>query len=113
MSDSKDSGSLFDRVSKPAASADAPAATSTSETPSKTSWADEVASPAEEKKVAMKDENKSTSKPAADQLDGAAPGLGGSVLHDGQFDVEVKLSDMQSDESNPLYSVQSFEQLGM
>lgn len=46
-------------------------------------------------------------------MDGSVEPLGGSGLHDGEFDVEVKLSDMQSDVHNPLYSVNTFEELGM
>ncbi len=44
------------------------------------------------------------------QHDGPADGTG---LLESTYDVEVKLSDLQSDEANPLYSVQSFEQLGL
>lgn len=85
MADAPESGGLADRITK-------------AET---TSWADEVSSPTKE--VAM------------DQMDGASEPLYGSALHDGEHDVEVKLSDLQADanEQNPLYSVQSFEQLGM
>lgn len=47
------------------------------------------------------------------QVDGNAESLGGSSLQEGEYEVEVKLSDLQGDSSSPLYSVQSFEQLGM
>jgi ATP-dependent RNA helicase DDX19/DBP5 len=47
------------------------------------------------------------------QLDGATAPQGGSALHDPQYDVEVKLSDIQGDASSPLYSISSFEELGM
>lgn len=84
MADTPASSGLADRISKPL-----------------TSWADEVASPGEELTM--------------DQMDGASEPHQGSALHDGEHDVEVKLSDLQADanDQNPLYSVQSFEQLGM
>ncbi len=41
-------------------------------------------------------------------FDTAPPGLIEST-----YDVEVKLSDLQNDAQNPLFSVQSFEQLGL
>ena len=46
------------------------------------------------------------------QVDGAAdaPQTG---LYESTFDVEVKLSDLQNDQANPLYSVSSFEELGL
>jgi ATP-dependent RNA helicase DDX19/DBP5 len=46
-------------------------------------------------------------------MDGSGEPLGGSVLHDGQYDVEVKLSDLQGDVDSPLYSAKSFEELGL
>lgn len=73
---------------------------SESNNPSSSSWADEVASPT------VKTEN------PLDQVDGAA-GENASGLHEAEFDVEVKLSDLQADASNPLYSISSFEELGM
>lgn len=39
--------------------------------------------------------------------------IGGSALREPEFDVEVKLSDMQADPNNPLHSVKSFEELGL
>ncbi|KAL1960570.1 hypothetical protein VTO42DRAFT_7149 [Malbranchea cinnamomea] len=47
------------------------------------------------------------------QTDGAPPNLGGSGLHDSEYDVQVKLSDLQADPNNPLYSIKSFEDLGL
>ncbi|CAL3968514.1 unnamed protein product, partial [Diplocarpon coronariae] len=46
------------------------------------------------------------------QVDGTAENLGGSGLHDAQYEVEVKLSDIQGDASSPLFSVSTFEELG-
>jgi ATP-dependent RNA helicase DDX19/DBP5 len=111
MSDTtKPPGSLADRITQPtpsslngSSSTFTPAAT-TSEAKEHPSWADEVASP-----VAGDDK----SKQLGGQVDGATEPLGGSQLHDAQFDVEVKLSDIQGDVNSPLFSISSFEDLGM
>ena len=54
--------------------------------------------------------------PAAEEVksegDGAGEILGGSDLREPDYNVEVKLSDIQADPNNPLYSVKSFEELG-
>jgi ATP-dependent RNA helicase DDX19/DBP5 len=90
----KAEGSLSDRISQPAASSTSPP---TATTP---------ASAAPESKEPKSD--------LADaQVDGAAPPLGGSTLHEPQYDVEVKLSDIQRDANSPLFSISSFEELGM
>ncbi|KAF7589206.1 RNA helicase required for poly(A+) mRNA export [Aspergillus hancockii] len=47
------------------------------------------------------------------QTDGAAAQLGGSNLHEPDYTVEVKLSDLQADPNNPLFSVKNFEDLGL
>lgn len=92
-----DTPSLADRMAaKPLDAA------STSFTPA-ASWADEVASP-----VAKANEN-----PLEGQTDGASEIHQGSGLHEGSYEVEVKLSDLQADASNPLYSINSFEELGI
>lgn len=69
------------------------------------SWADEVASPVAEV----------TNKFAETQVDGAGEQQLGSQLTEplGNFEVEVKLSDMQQDPNNPLFSIKSFEELGL
>lgn len=55
-----------------------------------------------------------TSSLQAAQLDGADEGQNGSGLTESkEFDVEVKLSDMQADPNNPLFSVKSFNDLGV
>ncbi|TVY84044.1 ATP-dependent RNA helicase dbp5 [Lachnellula suecica] len=94
--------SLADRITMPAVT---PAAEGT---PSSTRWADEVASPTGP--VAPKE---SESSLEAAQMDGQVEPLNGSGLQDGQYEVEVKLSDIQGDENSPLFSVNSFEQLGI
>lgn len=45
--------------------------------------------------------------------DGAGQESKGSELQEPEWDVEVKLSDLQADPNNPLYSVKSFEDLGL
>lgn len=104
-SDPKPSGSLEDRISQPPKNADAPTgAPATEETKAKTSWADEVASPPAE---SPKDVDNA-------QVDGSTEHQGGSaLLPAGEYEVEVKLSDIQGDTSSPLYSINSFEELGM
>ena len=48
------------------------------------------------------------------QKDGATTWLGGSQgLDEPEFDVNVKLADLQEDPNNPLYSVSSFEDLNL
>lgn len=49
-----------------------------------------------------------------DQTDGASQTLGGSVgVIEPDSDVRVKLADAQADPNNPLYSIKTFEQLGL
>ncbi|KAH7399879.1 putative ATP-dependent RNA helicase dbp5 [Cadophora sp. MPI-SDFR-AT-0126] len=79
---------------------------SSSFTPGKSSWADEVASPVIEQK-------ESESSLGDAQGDGTVEPLGGSGLHDAQYEVEVKLSDLQGDVNSPLFSVKTFEELGI
>jgi hypothetical protein len=69
------------------------------------SWADEVASPVAEVTNSM----------AKAQVDGAPEDNHGSGLTEplGEVEVEVKLSSLQEDKNNPLYSIKSFEQLGL
>lgn len=45
------------------------------------------------------------------QNDGAPDVMNGSGLQEPEYDVNVKLSDLQADPSNPLYSIKSFEEL--
>jgi ATP-dependent RNA helicase DDX19/DBP5 len=104
--------SLADRITMPLKDAVALNAGSASfspspavATPAKDSWADEVASP-----TVAKGEETSL---ADAQVDGATEFLGGSSLHDAQYDVEVKLSDIQGDVNSPLHSISTFEEIGM
>lgn len=47
------------------------------------------------------------------QTDGAAYRTGASMLRDSEYTVNVQLSDLQADPNNPLYSIKSFEELGL
>lgn len=111
MSDApKPSGSLADRITQPSNAATS-SSTPGSEpvvptTSNKDSWADEVASPTVEK-------GEAAAAIGDAQVDGAAEPMGGSTLHDAQYDVEVKLSDIQGDVTSPLHSITSFEEIGM
>ncbi|EEH47185.2 ATP-dependent RNA helicase DBP5 [Paracoccidioides brasiliensis Pb18] len=50
---------------------------------------------------------------AGAQTDGASADFGGSQLQEPNYSVNVKLSDLQADPNNPLYSIKSFEELGL
>ena len=110
MSADAGSASLADRISKP------------DTTTSGSSWADEVNSPsvtdnpnpidakiAPEPSTAVEDEKQKS----ASQMDGATEPFGGSELQEPDYQVEIKLADMQADPNHPLYSATSFEQLGL
>lgn len=79
--------------------------------PAGKSWADDEddttpAVPASEKKVEVEEP-----KTDAPETDGANAFLNGSGLDEPEFDVNVKLADLQEDPNNPLYSAKSFEEL--
>lgn len=118
--------SLEDRISNPSSSNGINAAAPSfvpGQVDSPGSWADEVASPAAadpgaaagpgskaEEKAESHSEESSLSMA---QTDGAGEPLGGSTLKEPDYDVEVKLSDIQADPNNPLYSIKNFEELGL
>ncbi|KAI9868028.1 MAG: RNA helicase required for poly(A+) mRNA export [Trichoglossum hirsutum] len=103
--------SLADRITMPTSAppgTDPPpqaAATATG------SWADETASPVVTNPAPTGIEGDAEVKDA--QIDGAGIERGGSMLHEPDYDVEVKLSDIQADPNNPLYSVKTFDDLGL
>lgn len=70
------------------------------------SWADEVNSPSTEDPPAPAPQNGTIS-----QTDGSGEPFGGSQLHEPDYEVKVKLADLQEDPNNPLYSAKTFEQL--
>lgn len=99
------SGSLADRITQPLNASSTSFTPGAAATPATESWADEVASPT----VPKADES---SLPEA-QTDGAAETQDDSLIHATQYEVEVKLSDLQGDVNSPLHSISSFEDLGM
>jgi ATP-dependent RNA helicase DDX19/DBP5 len=108
--------SLADRITKPEDSANGMNADAQAFVPGKSSWADEVASPIDANPTAsIGNEKKPEHEMVANipQTDGAGEPQGGSSLHEPEYDVDVKLSDLQLDPNNPLFSVKSFEELGL
>lgn len=72
-------------------------------------WADDVNSPATETPPKLEE----TSAPTIPQTDGSGQDFGGSELHEPDYDVQVKLTDLQADPNNPLFSAKTFEQLNL
>lgn len=83
--------------------------------PSPSSWSDEVSSPSQSNPPTQPEEpSTQSSKPGMEQTDGAGVTQGGtSGVIEPEFDVNVKLADAQADPNNPLYSIKTFEQLGL
>ncbi|KAL2004562.1 hypothetical protein VTN00DRAFT_3447 [Thermoascus crustaceus] len=102
----KTGGSLEDRITKPSGM------NATAQDNSKQSWADEVSS-AETTNANNADAEKPAEDAAISQTDGAPSALGGTNLHEPEYTVQVKLSDLQADPNNPLYSAKTFEELGL
>lgn len=108
-----------------------PNPTASTFTPGKFSWADEAETPTEEKLETQTPSQPPAQTPApassapkaqtdyaangsleTAQKDGATTWTGGSGgLDEPEFDVNVKLADLQDDPNNPLYSIKSFETL--
>jgi hypothetical protein len=123
------SSSLADRVTKPELSTtNTPGmnvAAQTFQPASGRSWADEVNSPVSANPdsapsggldaVANPATTTTTEEktPNIPQMDGAAAPFNGSQLHEPDYLVELKLADMQADPNNPLYSIKSFDELGL
>jgi hypothetical protein len=123
------SSSLADRVTKPELSTtNTPgmnAAAQTFQPASGRSWADEVNSPVSANPdsapsggldAAANSATTTTTEektPNIPQTDGAAEPFNGSQLHEPDYLVELKLADMQADPNNPLYSIKSFDELGL
>ena len=118
--------SLEDRISKPdngqSEAKDTGSATGTNVNAAPfvpggpTSWADETAEAAtnsEAPAVNAKAE-KEMSEISNAQTDGASGPAGGSTgIYDPSYEVNVKLSDLQANPDDPLYSIKSFEELGL
>ncbi|OJJ42852.1 hypothetical protein ASPZODRAFT_104578 [Penicilliopsis zonata CBS 506.65] len=78
--------------------------------PSGSSLADRITKPDDSKpsETAQPD-----SKNEQTDTDGAPVTLNGSDLQEPEYSVEVKLSDLQADPNNPLFSIKTFEELGL
>ncbi|KAL8942868.1 MAG: hypothetical protein Q9216_001411 [Gyalolechia sp. 2 TL-2023] len=80
------------------------------------SWADEVETPV---KADPEPATGNTTPPKAGslvsaQLDGASePQNGTPMLSEPSYEVNVKLSDVQADPNNPLFSIKNFDELGL
>ena len=87
--------------------------TPTVSTSQKFNWADEVTTPlATASDSNLGSTTKEQGSVAAAQGDGATTWLNGSSgLDEPEFDVNVKLADLQEDPNNPLYSAKSFDEL--
>lgn len=97
--DAPSGGSLADRISKAETSR---------------SWADEVNSPLDATPPDVPEASDAAKEEAPkDQTDGASEPFGGSGLHEPEYNVQIKLADMQADPNNPLFSATTFEQLGL
>ncbi|KAK3722518.1 RNA helicase required for poly(A+) mRNA export [Vermiconidia calcicola] len=120
--------SFADRLSFPAdkASSNGTDPKAPTFTPSKFNWADEVTTPVKESSEDTGNTEAKSEAPQAQteggtesslemaQQDGATTWLNGSQgLDEPEFDVNVKLADLQDDPNNPLYSVKSFEELNL
>ena len=81
------------------------------------SWADEATNAASASSAASgvtSGAEKDMSETAKPQTDGAAETMGGSSgIIEPSYDVNVKLSDLQADPNDPLFSAKSFEELGL
>lgn len=81
-----------------------------------TSWADETAEAAtnsEPSAVSAKAEKEMSDMSNA-QTDGVSGPMGGSSgIYDPSYEVNVKLSDLQANPDDPLYSIKSFDELGL
>ena len=106
---SEDSRPLAERISNPAPATDG----TSDDAPIYDFWDSyQPAGPSTDNQEQPQKQDQSGS--VATQTDGANEPLRGSALQDEvAYDVDVKLSDMQADPNNPLYSVKSFDELGL
>ncbi|KZF23598.1 putative ATP dependent RNA helicase [Xylona heveae TC161] len=111
------SASLESRISKPETTSNGTNPSAEAFVPGQSSsigsWADETAEPTATAPAKEEEKKADENNVEQSQVDGATEGRGGSDLQEPEYDVEIKLSDMQADPNNPLYSIKSFEQLGL
>lgn len=82
------------------------------------SWADEAEDDPVEPSPATKVHEDEAKEEKSDlgkaQTDGATEMLGGEVgVIEPSYEVEIKLADMQANPNDPLYSIKTFEELGL
>jgi len=100
--------SLEDRISKPETGDNASKASTTSD---EANSAVEASSASAAIKAKAEKEMSTLTKA---QIDGASEPVNGNTgVIEPSYDVDVKLSDMQANPNDPLYSVKSFEELGL
>ncbi len=105
MASGSEPTSLDARVSKPEETEAKPASVDTPDAEKPKATNAHVA------KSAGKPEDSTLSKA---QTDGGIPELGGATgIYEPDYDVDVKLSDVQADPNNPLYSIKTFNELGL
>lgn len=63
--------------------------------------------------AANPDASKDMDSVVTSQVDGVDGPSGGAGLQDVKYDVEVQLGDLQNDQSSPLGSIKSFDELGL
>lgn len=76
-----------------------------------TSWADDTEEPSAPS--AQNTQNMDGAQDMGNQHDGAGEVQMGSSLLEPEFNVDVKLNDLQADPNNPLYSVKNFGDLNL
>lgn len=72
------------------------------------------AAPSLESRITAEEPAAEVAEVADAQNDGATPTTGGGGgLQEPEYDVEVKLADLQADPNNPLFSAKTFEDLNL
>ena len=105
MAENGEPTSLAARISKPEETESKSAPTDTTD-PANSTAADVDAT--------KQNENPKDSTLAKAQTDGAVAELNGATgIYEPEYDVDVKLSDVQADPNNPLYSIKTFDELGL
>ena len=113
---SQGDGDTADRLSSTQTNNPAPPASELPRTSS--SWADEAEDDSVETGAATPavkaNAEEDMSGMAGAQTDGASERLGGEIgVIEPSYEVEIKLADIQANPNDPLYSIKSFEQLGL
>lgn len=88
-----------------------PAEAPAEETSATTTAAAPAEAPAETPAETTTETSAEESSLAQAQVDGSGPPGNGSNMVETEFNVEVKLADMQADPNNPLFSAKTFEEL--